>query len=102
MRLNQSAAYTSDGPCEARPDGKLDVALRRLDDENDRLARVLGKIETVADRVLGSAPIGPSTGKPEPVAVPNGTLDRLHDAITRTSQLAGYLNNHADRLSEIG
>lgn len=80
---------------------KLDAAMRRLDQENDRLAKILGQIEDVSRRLFGSSNLDQCAQAPQPQPVPNGVLDHLHDLISRTSQLTGHLQAEVLRLTEV-
>ena len=85
---------------QVRPSGRTRVATSRMVELNDRLAKLLGSAESIGDRLLGSHPIAEATGKPGPHAVANGSLDELHEQISRAEDLVGYLFTQVDRLNE--
>ena len=88
--------------CEApRPVGRTQMACTRLSEVNDRLLRALESTEAFGDRMLGTQPAQVAAGKPDARAVPNGTLEILHDEISRAETLASRLRGAIDRLAEI-
>lgn len=89
--------------CEAkisRPNGRTRVAVSRLADLNDRLDRALSAGRSLADRLLGSRPEPMPDLKPGPQPVANGSLDELHELISRAEDAAGALLAVIDRLNE--
>ncbi|MEY5099698.1 MAG: hypothetical protein RJA36_2417 [Pseudomonadota bacterium] len=100
-RYSTSAAAESNLTGVAiRPSGRTRTATSRMVDLNDRLARVLGDADAIGDRLLGSVPTPQQTDKVQPQPVPNGSLEELHEQISRAEGLLASLSAAVDRLNE--
>ena len=99
---NSTIGYAAEAP--APDEARLPWAVRRLASENEALSQLVGELEQLNDRIVGSAPTLLAGAAPSstPQAVPNGHLDELHETISRTARLVGHVRDQIDRAKAIG